>query len=466
MLHRPRIDVQGAVRRRGWALLLAALVAAPAAPAAPALAAPAIPALQGSKSPPASTAPPATGTPSPQGSQGDGAPPQGAGEKQSEPEGEPAVTIRWDQGLRVDALHKSFTLRVGGSAQNDSAAFSANGTVTPDGVIENGVEWRRARVFAEGIFARHFEYKFQYDFAVNSPPNLKDAYLQFNAPVVPLVVRGGRFRTPMGLEGYTSGMDTTFLERGLINTFVPSRNSGVLFISDANRQRHNVRGVVGVVKPEDDVGVGSTDVLGVSGRFTYAFTPREGVLVHAGGDYTHRPVDETVRFLQRPESHIAPQFTDTGDISAASVDTGMVEFAVVRGPLSFQTEAALTSVNREDVEVEDPLFWGGYAYVSWIITGETRPYQEARGNFGRLHPDDPFLGPDGSGYGALELAFRASYLDLNNKGVEGGRMADLTAAFNWYPTRNARVMTNVIRSSASLLEDPVWIAQIRLQWAY
>ena len=45
-------------------------------------------------------------------------------------------------------------------------------------------------------------------------------------------------------------------------------------------------------------------------------------------------------------------------------------------------------------------------------------------------------------------------------------VTDLTAAFNWYATRNARVLSNVIWSNASLLDDPVWIAQVRLQWAY
>ena len=39
--------------------------------------------------------------------------------------------IRWDQGLRIEALSKSFTLRVAGSAQNDSAAFSEVGMETP-----------------------------------------------------------------------------------------------------------------------------------------------------------------------------------------------------------------------------------------------------------------------------------------------------------------------------------------------
>lgn len=144
-------------------------------------------------------------------------------------------------------------------------------------------------MFADGVFARYFDYKFQYDFAVNSPPNLKDAYLGFKAPVVPLEVRGGRFRAPLGLEGHTSGMDLTFMERGLISAFLPSRNTGVLFIGDDSRQAHKFRVAVGAIRPEDDFGIGSTDRLGVSARGSYAFRPREDTLVHVGGDYAHRP---------------------------------------------------------------------------------------------------------------------------------------------------------------------------------
>lgn len=379
----------------------------------------------------------------------------------------PTFDIRWDQGLVIEALRESFTLRIGGSAQNDSAAFSDTGTETANGVIKNGVEWRRARLFAKGIVARHFEYSLQYDFAVNSPPNLKDAYLQFNAPFVPLVVRGGRFRTPMGLEGSTSGMDTTFLERGLIYALAPSRNTGVLFITDASRQRHSFRGVFGAVKPEDDIGFRSTDLLGVSGRFSYAFHPwNDDLLLHAGASYTHRPVDDTVRFAQRPEAHIAPLFADTGDFAAASVDTAIFEFALGNGPLSVQAESLISSANRAQADTADPFFWGGYAFVSWFITGETRPYDESLGSFARQRVDSPFLGPDGSGVGAFELALRVSHLDLDDQEVSGGRITDLTLGVNWYATRNARVLTNVVRSRASQLQDPVWIAQVRLQWAY
>ena len=71
------------------------------------------------------------------------------------------------------------------------------------------------------------------------------------------------------------------------------------------------------------------------------------------------------------------------------------------------------------------------------------------------------------GFGALEVAFRFSRLDLMDRGIDGGALNDLTAAVNLYPTSNARVMFNLIRAKrVDTGLDPVWIAQIRLQWAY
>ena len=104
--------------------------------------------------------------------------------------------------------------------------------------------------------------------------------------------------------------------------------------------------------------------------------------------------------------------------------------------------------------------------MSYFITGETRPYVGSRGAFGRVIPNQEFMGAEG-GFGALEVAFRFSRLDLIDRGIDGGALNDLTAALNWYPTSNARVMLNLIRAKrVDTGLDPVWIAQVRLQWAY
>ena len=53
------------------------------------------------------------------------------------------------------------------------------------------------------------EFKFRYDFAQNNPPRLQDAYVNFvKLPVPTLEITGGRFKAPLGLDGYTGSDDT------------------------------------------------------------------------------------------------------------------------------------------------------------------------------------------------------------------------------------------------------------------
>jgi phosphate-selective porin OprO/OprP len=53
------------------------------------------------------------------------------------------------------------------------------------------------------------------------------------------------------------------------------------------------------------------------------------------------------------------------------------------------------------------------------------------------------LGRDG--WGAFEVAFRASYADLTDKEITGGRESNLSLGFNWYLNEKFRLMANVIK---------------------
>ena len=51
----------------------------------------------------------------------------------------------------------------------------------------------------------------------------------------------------------------------------------------------------------------------------------------------------------------------------------------------------------------------------------------------------------GGGWGAFELAFRASYADLTDKDIIGGRESNLSFGVNWYLTEKIRLMANMIK---------------------
>jgi phosphate-selective porin OprO/OprP len=113
----------------------------------------------------------------------------------------------------------------------------------------------------------------------------------------------------------------------------------------------------------------------------------------------------------------------------------------VKGPLSVQGEFLNSFV---DGEVDSSLhFHGFYGYVSYFLTGESRPYDRTTGTFTRLHPRRDFAFKEG-GAGAWEIEARVSHTDLNDGDVSGGRMSLLTGGVTWYPNAHIRWKFNYI----------------------
>jgi phosphate-selective porin OprO/OprP len=85
-------------------------------------------------------------------------------------------------------------------------------------------------------------------------------------------------------------------------------------------------------------------------------------------------------------------------------------------------------------------FSGYYAFASWMITGEKRPYSIEEGEpAGRIYAKNKKLG-------AFELAARISNLNLNHEesGVMGGEGNNITLAANWYPYPNLKFAANYV----------------------
>jgi phosphate-selective porin OprO/OprP len=144
--------------------------------------------------------------------------------------------------------------------------------------------------------------------------------------------------------------------------------------------------------------------------------------------------DRTLRLRSRPELNIAPYFVETE--SFAAHDTRMVQGEVYYrpGPWLFGTEYFVQRVNALDVP--DPLFHGGDAVASWLITGETRRYNTAGGYFLSVSPKRTVLQ---GGAGAWEVLLRLSYIDLEDGAIQGGRFWRLTPMVNWYLTDQLRL---------------------------
>lgn len=352
------------------------------------------------------------------------------------------LRVYWKEGLRLDTPDKNFQLKIGGRIQNDWLWISEDDDIKAAiGEQEDGTEFRRARLYVQGLIYGNTEYKLQLDFA-GSQVALKDVYVGLtDLPIGKL--RVGHFKEPFSLEELTSAKYLTFLERGLPNTFAPSRNTGFMLHDTAFEDR--ATWAVGLFRDTDDRGMDMDDGgYNITGRVTgLAWYEDKGAsLLHLGAAYSYRNPDDSLRYRARPEAHLTDRFVDTGTFVSDQADLLGLEAAWVDGPLSLQGEYVMASADL--MGGSDPDFSGYYGQASYFLTGEHRKYKTSSAAFDRVKPNKNFAW--GAGCGAWEVKARYSHIDLDSNAINGGELEDISAGVNWYLNPNLRVMWDYIHA--------------------
>ena len=371
------------------------------------------------------------------------------------------------------------SLIVGGRIFADTAMFDQNAnSVTQVGDIENGTEMRQTRLFCKGSMFNVVDYKLEFDLAGQTTFN--DVYLAVKE--LPLVgnVRVGHFKEPFGMEQLISTRFITFMERapGDAGVFVPARNMGIMAYDCSESER--ITWAIGAFVSEQDDDPPRKELAreqnaALTMRTTYTPWYDEATegrgLLHTGVAYSYRALgDETAQLRGRPESHLAPRVIDTGIINASDMQLLGAELAYVYGPFSVQSEVYGATVNQN--VGGDLSFNGCYAYLSYFLTGENRAYSRKAGTFTRVVPFENFFrvrDQDGyvqTGKGAWEVAYRYSYVDLDDGLIQGGQISDHTFGLNWYLNPYTRVMWNYVNSTtdrAGVNDGIVNIFQMRAQ---
>jgi phosphate-selective porin OprO/OprP len=392
------------------------------------------------------------------------------------PAAEPtALKPVWKNQLFFESEDQSFSLFLGGRAQFDVANYlmpralraAAAGPVP----LDDGVHARRLRLQVGGTIHRNYEFLVEIDFANafllsdgdSRAPNTvvpTDAWLTFKEVPVVGHVRVGHQKPPIGFEHMTSSRWLNFMERSPgFDAFIENQANGfqpgvAAFDTFADRRGtwaaglfKNTRNVFGW-----DVGRNEAEV---TGRVTYlpVYEADGRQLVHVGLGATHRDAeDDTVRSrvrysIRNGPGAVEPLLADTGDIDARQQQVVVPEFVVVWGPFSLQSEyyASWVQAAQSPIGRGTAYFQSAYVEAHYFLTGEHRPYNRDKGVFDRVIPLSPFSwrkGCGASGWGAWQVAARYSYLDLNSRGIEGGRIHDLTLGLNWFLSPNAKVQWN------------------------
>ena len=132
----------------------------------------------------------------------------------------------------------------------------------PPGIIEDGTEIRRARLYVTGDIYDEITYRIEYDFSMEEA-NAISVYMGFlHTPVGE--VRAGFLKEPMSLERLTSSNDVTFLERGLPVILGSFRSIGIMAIDSLESQRLAWSyGVFGESTPVAGDSIGDGEYAGV-----------------------------------------------------------------------------------------------------------------------------------------------------------------------------------------------------------
>ena len=393
------------------------------------------------------------------------------------------LNVYWEKGLNYTVRQR---VRIG---PEESVLFDEDATLTGRiglklgldvaGYLEDGslpelgtrTEVRRALFYTTGEFRFLIPILFKFDFGgVADEFYFSDFYLWLRDVPYVGTIKLGQFDAPMSLEALTGSTYETFMEYGApVEAFAPGLKVGLQIADDAFDRRATWAFGVFTDGQQVDVGDASDSVARLSWRTTWLpVVPQAAgeTLIHLGasGSYVLSSGDR-IRYESRPESFLAPELVDTGDLDTDNAFPFGLELAAKRGPVTLQFEYLSSLIDAGDLGVA--YLDGMYGSVSWFLTGEQRPYDRTVARMGPLvpaHDLDPWQGR----WGAWEVAARASWLDLTDGQIRGGRMVIFTGGLNWYWNRYIRILFNAQLAHVynGPFEGHLGILQSRFQLAF
>lgn len=361
----------------------------------------------------------------------------------------------WDRGINFETKDGMFTSRISGRIHIDTGIMNGEESLddfveSHGDTLEDGVEFRRARITMMGELYKRFFYKASYDFALGDA-NFRDVYVGMRGLPGDTILKVGYFREPFTMEAMTTADGLMMLERSLVQALAPRRNTGAGVAGTFLEKR--MTWAAGIFYNTNEFGQGGGDwdlspTVRVTGLPWYE---RDDRLFHIGASYSRREEDD-IRLGAVPENAVAPLFIDTDGFPASDLSTHLVQldegdlYGAETGMAlgSFSTQAEYVRMDINPPSGPDIKFSAHYVQAGYILTGEHRSFRRSVGAFGRVIPASHFLSEEG-GTGAWEICARYSYLDLDDAGVTyGDELTDYTLGVNWFLNPFLRITANYI----------------------
>jgi phosphate-selective porin OprO and OprP len=400
-------------------------------------------------------------------------------------------------------------------------------TYGPD--LSSGGNLRRVFLGVQGKVFGDFSYYFLYDFggaSTETQGHILYAYMQYDG-LAPWAVRVGAFAPPINIEDSTASADLMFFERNSPSNL--QRNIAGAEGRDAISVIYAGERIFGAVsltgnKIQDGVKalqVGSTapaanydEQAAVAGRLSYMPVSQSNAhwIVGVNALHVFKLPDLTANGAANlsttpgatarssyslgdlPEFSVdsnGVQLVSTGALAAGHVTSWGVEtagnyenfygqagyysYAVKRSPIAYNVFSGVGTSATQVLQPSNNGFNGWYLQGSWVLTGESRVYNQATASFGAPKPAKNFSIKDGT-WGAFEFVARYSSLDLNSHAddatnvvtgwtgsgktytyyntVRGGEQKIVTVGINWYMNPALRMALDYQYIDVSRLQTP------------
>lgn len=386
--------------------------------------------------------------------------------------GDNGMDVWWKNGVHFATPNKRFTFQPFGRIHLDwliaedadddleggvraAQGFTGFGAITPGvdpvslsdiGGFETGVAFRRARLGMRGTLYDNIGYVAEFDFA-GGDADFRNVYMSLKNPCIGMI-KVGHFKQPFGGEQLTSSNYLTFMERGLPSEMTPGFETG---IGVFNNYGDDMSWGVSTFRNSNSYGDDRPDAVHGDSEWNFAgrvagrpyHDDDNDEYLHMGGSLGYwQPNNDTVAVgfggAQAVTGFGSLLTTFSADDAwALGLDAGYVS-----GPFQFQAEYVRTE--WDTIGASDADFDAFQFYVSYFLTGESRPYSAKKANYARLNPASNYADPDasGDGLGAWEVALRYDEIDLDDGGVRLGDADQWTLGLNWYLNPHTRVMLN------------------------
>lgn len=395
----------------------------------------------------------------------------------------PRLTVG-NTGLSAASGDSNFVFQLHGVIQADSRTFFNDKDNHGRSIQGNdGFLLRRARPIFSGTLYKDFDFVFIPDFG-GSSVQIFDAYLNYRyAPW--LQVRGGKFKSPVGLEQLQSDVNILFNERALPTDLVPNRDVGFQLWGDvADGRLSYAAGVFnGVGDGRNSANSDFEDHREFAGRLflqpfkTTSLTALQGLGFGVGGSWGNTSSNA---------SGLPSSFLTDGQQQFFAYTNGVVangehwrlspQGYYYYGPFGFMGEYAISdqkvTKGAKSARFENTVW---QVAGSWVLTGEDASYNG-------VTPKRPF-DPRANRWGAVQLVARYADLDIDNNAfpifanpaTSASEAKAWAVGLNWYLNRNVRVNGsfsrttfggNINRNAATVTRQPEEVVFTRLQLGF